>query len=81
MAARRDEKGFSMHARADMCRMRLASDAAANVAMRAVTQDGSATPESEKGRDAFASQPLNLLVPEIGVEPTTFALRMRCSTN
>ena len=24
---------------------------------------------------------LKLLVPIIGVEPTTFALRMRCSTN
>ncbi|SDO76847.1 hypothetical protein SAMN04488595_102112 [Ralstonia sp. 25mfcol4.1] len=22
-----------------------------------------------------------MMVPEIGVEPTTFALRMRCSTN
>jgi hypothetical protein len=27
------------------------------------------------------SQRLNLLVPVEGVEPSTFALRMRCSTN
>ncbi len=34
-----------------------------------------------KKQTAYSRKSLILLVPEIGVEPTTFALRMRCSTN
>ncbi|CAM2165539.1 hypothetical protein BLAT2472_10140 [Burkholderia latens] len=35
----------------------------------------------EKRPDKHHLSGLYILVPEIGVEPTTFALRMRCSTN
>lgn len=35
----------------------------------------------EKRPDKHRLSGLYILVPEIGVEPTTFALRMRCSTN
>lgn len=35
----------------------------------------------EKRSDKRCLSDLYVLVPEIGVEPTTFALRMRCSTN
>lgn len=38
-------------------------------------------PESEKPDHEDRAFRLILMVPEIGVEPTTFALRMRCSTN
>lgn len=38
-------------------------------------------PESKKPDHEDRAFCLILMVPEIGVEPTTFALRMRCSTN
>jgi hypothetical protein len=38
--------------------------------------------KKEKGlRDEYLRKPLIFLVPEIGIEPTTYALRMRRSTN
>ena len=38
-------------------------------------------PQSKKGNPNGLPFLLQVMVPEIGVEPTTFALRMRCSTN
>jgi hypothetical protein len=38
------------------------------------------TPESKKPSRNDWAKCLNLLVPERGIEPPTFALRMRCST-
>jgi hypothetical protein len=37
-------------------------------------------PESKKPNHEDWAKCLNLLVPERGIEPPTFALRMRCST-
>lgn len=45
--------------------------------MRCTLEDGAPRQKGQPGWAALFVQ----VVPEIGVEPTTFALRMRCSTN
>jgi hypothetical protein len=40
-----------------------------------------APPQSTTGQHLVSANPLILLVPEKGVEPSTFSLRMSCSTN
>lgn len=44
---------------------------------RCTLEDGAPRQKGQPGWAALFVQ----VVPEIGVEPTTFALRMRCSTN
>ena len=44
-------------------------------------QDAYSTAQSTTGQRLVSANPLILLVPEKGVEPSTFSLRMSCSTN